>query len=159
MHWFFGFVGLALVVAGVAGAILPLLPGTPLIVAGAVIHKLAFPGVLSWWMIAVLAVLAVLAQILEHLGSLAGAKWGGAGAWGLAGAGVGILVGLFFGLPGLLAGPVAGALLAEVLFAKKSWREAAQAGLGAGLGFLGGSVAELGIALMMALLVLLDLIF
>lgn len=159
MDWFFGFVGLALVVIGVVGTVLPLIPGTPLIVAGAVIHKLAFPGVLNWWLIAVLAVLAVLAQLLEHLGCLVGAKWGGAGVWGLVGAGAGVLVGLFFGLPGLLAGPVAGALLAEVLFAKKSWREAAQASLGAGLGFLGGSVAELGIALVMALLVVLDLFF
>jgi uncharacterized protein YqgC (DUF456 family) len=159
MEWIFGLLGLALVVAGVAGTILPVLPGTPLILAGAVIHKLAFPGVLNWGVVGILAVLMAIALVLKNLGSVLGAKWGGAGTWGLVGAGIGVLVGLFFGLPGLILGPVVGALLAEVLFAKKSWRQAAQAGLGAGLGFLGGSLAELAIALLMALLVVLDMVF
>jgi uncharacterized protein YqgC (DUF456 family) len=66
----------------------------------------------------------------------------------VAGAALGTVVGIFFGLPGLLLGPFAGAILGE-LMAGRDFDQATRAGLGAWLGFLLGSIAKLALAFTM----------
>jgi uncharacterized protein YqgC (DUF456 family) len=142
---------LALVVmlVGVLGAVLPGLPGAPLILVAAVVHKLYFgPAGASGWVLAILAGLTALSVLLDYLASIYGAKRLGATWRGTVGAVVGLLIGVWFGLPGVLLGPFAGAVLFE-LAGGRSWTESGRAGLGAVLGLLVGALGKLACCLAM----------
>ncbi|MCE1228190.1 MAG: DUF456 domain-containing protein [Firmicutes bacterium] len=143
-----------LVLVGLIGAWLPVLPGLPLIAAGALLHKLFLPNVLSWWVVILCLLMALVGLGLDFLSALVAGKLAGASRKGAAGAMVGGVVGLFFNLPGLLLGPFLGAFLAEWAWARRAFKEALKSGLGAGLGFLAGTVGEglLAIALVLVLL-------
>jgi uncharacterized protein YqgC (DUF456 family) len=143
---------------GAAGVVLPVVPGAFLILAGAVAHKLMLPGWLSWWTIGALAVVAVLDRVADILGTVLGARWAGATRWGLAGAAAGGVAGLFFGLPGLLLGPVLGAFCAEVVFARRGMKASARSGVGAGIGFGVSTALKVALALFMVALLAFDLV-
>jgi len=140
----------SLAVLGVAGAILPGLPGAPLILVAAILHRWLMPGYVSGWTIAALAVLAALTVVVDAACGIIGVKRLGGGRWALLGAGVGAALGLFFGPLGLLAGAVAGAALCEMACDRKAWNDALKTGLGAALGVLVGTAARLALALSMA---------
>jgi uncharacterized protein YqgC (DUF456 family) len=142
--------------AGFAGTVVPGLPGAPLMVVGAVVHKLFLPEYLSWWSIAALALAAALSVVVDLACSLGGAKAMGASYWGIAGAGIGAAVGVFGGIPGVLAGAVLGALVFELIGTRKGLGEAAKAGLGAGLGLLASSLGRVAIASGMLAIFLID---
>ena len=139
-------VGLALVALGIAGLVVPALPGALFLVLGVVLIAWAegFERI-GWPTIVIAAVLAALMTIVDWVASLLGAKRMGASAWGLVGAGLGLVVGMFFGLPGILLGPPAGAFALE--FAKDpAFKRAARAGTGVALGFLLGTAGKLALA-------------
>lgn len=139
-----------LIVAGVAGAVLPALPGAPLILVAAILHWWLIPGLVSPWTLVALALLSVLTVVADWaLGALGARKFGGT-KWSLAGAPLGALLGLPFGLAGILAGAVLGAAAFEMLFARREAPDALKAGLGAGLGVIAGTFGRLAIALSMA---------
>ncbi|MBI2386837.1 MAG: DUF456 domain-containing protein [Elusimicrobia bacterium] len=139
-----------LMLAGVAGSVLPALPGAPLILVAAVLHRWLLPGWVSLWTIAALAVLAALTVVVDAACGVFGVQRFGGGRWAMLGAGVGAAVGLFFGPLGLLFGGVAGAVICEMLFDRKALNDALKAGVGAGLGMLVGTILRLGLALFMA---------
>ncbi|MCG6117159.1 MAG: DUF456 domain-containing protein [Aquimonas sp.] len=139
----------AMVLVGVAGTVLPALPGIPLMFAGMLLA--AWVGdfsLLGWPTLTVLVVLTVLSVLADLLAGLMGAKRVGASVWALAGAAVGTVVGLFFGLFGLLLGPFVGALLGE-LIAGGTLRRAAHVGLGTWIGIVIGAVLKVAIAFSM----------
>ena len=128
--------------AGVAGSILPGLPGTPLVLLAAIGHKLYFgPTGAAWWVLVILGGLTVISVLMDYAASIYGAKRLGATWRGAAGAIVGALIGLFFSLPGILLGPFVGAMLFE-LAGGREWKEASRAGVGATLGLLAGAVGK-----------------
>jgi uncharacterized protein YqgC (DUF456 family) len=134
---------LLLMVVGVAGSILPGLPSTPLVLLGAIAHKLYFgPTGVAWWVMTILALITVISLIVDYVASVYGAKRMGATWRGAVGAMVGGLVGLFFNLPGILLGPFVGAVLFE-LAGGREWKEASRAGVGATLGLLAGTIGKL----------------
>ena len=138
--------GLALVALGIAGLVVPALPGALFLVLGVVLIAWAegFERI-GWPTIVIAAVLAALMTIVDWVASLLGAKKMGASAWGLVGAGLGLVVGMFFGLPGILLGPPVGAFALE--FAKDpAFKRAARAGAGVALGFLLGTAGKLALA-------------
>ena len=138
--------GLALVALGIAGLVVPALPGALFLVLGVVLIAWAegFERI-GWPTIVIAAVLAALMTIVDWVASLLGAKRMGASAWGLVGAGLGLVVGMFFGLPGILLGPPVGAFALE--FAKDpQFKRAARAGAGVALGFLLGTAGKLALA-------------
>src|SRR5438874_2704923 len=100
-----------LLAVGLAGTILPFLPGTPLIVLAALVYAVA-----HGWMpitvgrLAVLAFLCVAGYLFHYAAGALGARRVGGSAWSVVGAIVGGIVGLFFGLPGLIIGPPLGAI-------------------------------------------------
>jgi len=138
-----------LLIAGLAGSILPVIPGSPLVLAGALLHKLLFPEATGWWLILVFAAAVVLAVVLEWVGGILGAKYFGSTKWGIIGALVGALVGLFFSLIGVLIGPIIGAVLFEWAFAKKEPKLAGKAGIGVIVGIVGANVTHFVICLLM----------
>jgi hypothetical protein len=138
--------GVALLLVGLAGLLLPALPGMPLLFAGALAVAAAdgFTRI-GWLTLTVIAVLAAGGFLVDHLASLLGARRAGASGWGLAGAVIGLLVGLPFGLPGIVLGPGIGAVVLE--YARdQEFRRAARAGTGVFVGFLVGTVLKYAIA-------------
>jgi uncharacterized protein YqgC (DUF456 family) len=136
---------LLLLGVGFLGVWLPAIPGLPLMALGAFVHKLLVPGVLSWWTVGFFAAAALLGFLVDFAATAITSRRAGATKAGVWGAIVGGLVGLFFGLPGLLLGPVVGAALGELVLSRRSPGDAAKAGVGAGVGVL---VASLGKGLM-----------
>src|SRR5438034_8644520 len=135
---------------GLIGTIAPVLPGTTIILAAAIIHRLMLGAEKSigWKTIVVLLLLTLLSYVFDFLGSYFGAKYFGATKWGAFGAIFGALVGLFFGIIGLFVGPVIGAIAGEFI-AGKRMIDAGRAGWGVVLGSVGRMVAQLIIALAM----------
>ena len=139
----------ALIVLGFAGTLLPALPGAPLVFIGMLLAAWADHFVhVGTFTLVVLGALTVLALIVDFVAGLLGARRVGASRYALIGAALGTVIGLFFGLPGLLFGPFAGALLGE-LGAGATLRQAAGVGFGTWLGFLIGSVVKLGVCFAM----------
>ena len=130
---------------GVMGNVIPGIPGTPLILAGAVGHQLYFAGQgsVGWGWVAVLAAFGLLALGLDYLATLIGAKKLGATWKGMVGAVLGVIVGVFVFPPiGLVVGPFVGAMGFEWAFGREA-RESAKAGVGAVLGLALGVLGKL----------------
>lgn len=138
-----------LLLVGLVGTLLPLLPGTTLILAAAVLHKRMPPATISWGVVGWIACLWVLSLLVDFACVLLGTRLGGGSKWGMAGAGGGAVVGAFVSVPALLLGSVLGAMLAEKLIHGRTLRDTLKAGLGAGLGFLLGSLGRLTCAVTM----------
>ena len=139
----------ALIVLGFAGAVLPVLPGTALVLAGIVlgawIDDFTRVGPVA---LTVVAVLAVLAWVLDYVAAALGARRVGASRQAVIGATLGTVLGLFAGLVGVLVLPLVGAAAGEWLArrdAEQDWR----AGVGTWLGLLAGLLAKLVLAFMM----------
>lgn len=141
--------GGVLIVLGLAGLILPVLPGIPLMYAGLVLLAWAEDFVyVGWFTLALLGALTLLSYGVDFLATALGAKRFGASPRAVTGAALGAVAGLFFGLPGILLGPFVGAVLGE--FSRKATlQEATQAGVGATLGLLFGALLKLALAFTM----------
>ena len=141
---------LALMLAGLVGTVMPLLPGTTIILAAAVMHHFALGADRSvgWWTIAGLVVLTVVSYVLDFVSGAMGAKKFGASRWGAVGGIVGAIVGIFFGLPGIFIGPLAGVLLGELL-GGKGLLPAGKSTWGTLLGTTAGIVAKVVIGTVM----------
>jgi hypothetical protein len=138
-----------LVLAGVLGTVLPVLPGALLVFAGLFLAAWAqdFTRV-GMWGLAIIGALMALSFAVDLIASMLGAKRVGASPKALIGAAVGGMAGLFFGLPGILLGPFIGAVLGE-LIARGGFAQAARVGVGTWLGLLVAAVAKLVIAFLM----------
>ncbi|MDR1679860.1 MAG: DUF456 domain-containing protein [Prevotellaceae bacterium] len=123
---------------GFVGCIAPALPGPPISWLGLLLLKFSsFGAEVSWVWIAVLAAVVIVVTVLDYIVPVWGTKkFGGtkAGSWG---AGVGILIGMFFAPLGIIIGPFLGAFAFELL-AGKSSKHSLKAAFGAFLGFLFG---------------------
>ena len=138
-----------LVVIGLAGTILPALPGVPLVFMGLLVA--AWIGdfqKIGWPTLTLLAVLTALAVAADLIATLLGAKRAGASTHALFGAAIGSIVGLFFGLIGILVFPFIGAVVGE-LIARQRLNQAARVGLATWLGMLIGALAKLSLAITM----------
>jgi uncharacterized protein len=143
---------------GLLGSVLPLLPGPPVIVAAAIAHRLYFGEASAGTLVlAVLAALMLFTLLTDYLATMVGARKLGATWRGVVGALVGGLVGLFFGLPGILVGPFLGALLLE-LAGGRELGAAAKAGAGAVLGLVGAAIVRVSCCVAMILLFAFDVI-
>lgn len=138
-----------LALIGIAGVILPALPGLPLVFAGMLLAAWAngFQEI-SGWTIGVLGVLTLLSIGIDFFATAMGAKRVGASRLALIGAVVGTVAGLFFGPVGLLAGPFIGALAGELIHGREMM-QATKVGLGTWLGIVVGVVLKLGLAFAM----------
>ena len=139
----------ALMLTGLVGSFVPLLPGTPLIFAGALVHALATDfNPIGAWRLLILGVLTALAFAIDYVAGAVGARKFGGSLWAVAGAVVGGVVGLFFGPPGLLIGPVIGAVAGELLKSGDP-EHSLKAGFGALVGMTLGLLARFALAFTM----------
>ena len=141
---------LLLMLTGLLGTVLPLLPGTTIILGAAILHHVALgeAASVSWWTIAGLAVLTVLSFIIDFASGSLGAKWFGATRWGALGGLLGAIVGVFFFPLGLFLGPMAGVLIGEIL-GGKDLLPATKSTWGTFLGTTAGIIGRVIIAILM----------
>ena len=153
MQLFWWLITIVLFAVGLIGTVVPVFPGTTVILAAAIIHRwmLGPEKSIGWRALAVLVVLTLASYAIDVVSGYFGAKYFGATKWGTFGAIVGALVGLFFGIVGLFIGPVLGAIVGEFI-AGKRMIDAGRAGWGSLLGNLGGMIGRLIIALAMILI-------
>jgi uncharacterized protein len=150
MELFWWSVVVVLFAVGLIGTVLPVFPGTIVILVAALLHRIMLgPGKsVGWVTIAILAILTLAAYALDFLSGYFGARYFGATKWGMFGALIGAVIGIFFGIVGLFVGPVIGAILGEFI-AGKRMIDAGRAGWGSLLGNLGAMIGKLLIALVM----------
>ena len=149
---------ISLLLAGLVGCVLPVLPGHLILLIGAVGHRLMLgqEAGLQWWSFAILVLLMAISQTFEMVSGAAGAKWFGGTRWGAVGALVGSVAGLFFLPIGLLLGPLVGAFVCEMAFAKKQTRPAAISGVGSVVGTLAGMGFKIAVGILMVAWFFLD---
>jgi uncharacterized protein YqgC (DUF456 family) len=142
-------VAVVLVLVGLAGTVLPVLPGALLVFAGLFIAAwtdgFARVGTVA---LVIIGALGALSFVADFVATLLGAKRVGASPQALVGATVGGIAGIFLGLPGMILGPFMGAVLGELL-ARRRIVQATKVGLGTWLGLVAAAVAKLVLAFMM----------
>ncbi len=146
---FYLVVAVLLVVAGVVGTVVPVLPGTLLVFGGLFIAAWAQDFVRVGLVgLSIIGALMLLSFAVDFVASVMGAKRVGASPRALLGAALGGLVGLFFGIPGLVLGPFVGAFLGE-LWARGGLAQAGKVGVGTWLGLVFAAIAKVVIAFLM----------
>jgi len=137
---------LILVGVGIAGTLIPGLPGTPLVFGGLLLAAWAdgFQSV-GVGTVMILAAMTVLAFCVDFISSSLGARRAGASREAVVGAALGTLVGIFFGFAGIILGPFAGAVIGEFM-ARRNLGQAGIAGVATWIGFILG----IGVKLMLA---------
>jgi uncharacterized protein YqgC (DUF456 family) len=138
-----------LMAAGLVGAALPVLPGTPLILAGALIYAIAtdFTPV-GLGRLGVLTALALAGAVAGAVAGSVGARRAGGSRRAALGAMLGLVVGVFTAPIGLVVGPVAGAILGELTHARPLG-DSVRAGIGTLIGLVVGAVAHVAVAAVM----------
>ena len=142
---------------GLIGTVLPIVPGTTIILVAAVGHRLlvgAEKG-MNWWTIAILVGLTLVSYAIDFAAGYVGAKYFGATRWGVIGAIIGGIAGIFTGFVTLLVLPIVGAIVGEMIAGKKLVN-AGKAGWGTLLGNLAGMISKLAIGLAMIVLFLMN---
>jgi uncharacterized protein YqgC (DUF456 family) len=148
-----------LILGGLAGTVLPMLPGIPMIFGGiwlaAAVDGYRHLG--TGWLV-VIGVLGALGVAVDFIAGAMGARRVGASPRALWGATIGTVVGMFLGIPGLILGPFVGALLGE-LSAGTSALRSAHVGAGTWIGLLAGTLVKLVISFLMVGLFALAMLF
>ncbi len=155
-------VAFALVAVGLAGTVLPMLPGTVLVLAGLVLGAWIDDfGRVSGWTLGFIGLLAALAWATDYLAAMLGAKRAGASPLALLGAALGTVLGVFTGFVGLLFMPLAGAMLGEYWTLQRrqggfaglnhdaAGRQAVRVGVATWVGLLLGTVVKLVLVFLM----------
>lgn len=139
----------ALILLGLAGTVLPALPGTLFVWAGIVLAAWidGFTRI-GWGSVTAVSVLAVLAWGLDYASGLLGARKAGASRQAIVGAALGTVAGIFMGLVGVLFMPFVGAAIGEYLARRESER-AVKVGLATWLGIMAGLAAKVVLAFIM----------
>lgn len=139
----------ALVLVGLAGTVLPAVPGVPIMLLGMVVAAWAddFTRIGPVTLV-ILSALTLLSFVAEFAAAALGAQRVGASRQAVAGAALGTLAGAMLGLPGLIAGPFVGAVAGE-LIARRGMPRAMHVGVAAWIGFIVGTLAKLAVAFTM----------
>ena len=139
-----------LMLLGLAGSILPILPGPPLSFIGLFLLALLkhFSPPLPPTLVIILAIVTILVIVMDYIIPLLGAKKYGASKWGVWGSVLGMAIGIFWSPFGMLLGAFIGAVVVEWLVGKTKG-EALRAGWGVVMGTLFATILRLGVAGMM----------
>ena len=142
MDVFLAIVGTICIITGVLGSFLPILPGPPVGYVGILLlHFTGYAQFGTRFLILFAALTAVVA-VLDYIIPVWGTKQFGGSKYGTRGAAIGVLIGLFFGPPGIILGPFIGAVLGEIISGRKS-SEAFRAGFGSFIGFVAGTLMKI----------------
>lgn len=133
--------GILCLIVGLAGCILPMIPGPPVAYAGLLLLHFTDKAQFSTTQLLLWLAAVVLVQILDYFAPMLGSKYSGGSRWGTRGCLIGTIVGLFFMPWGIILGPFLGAFAGELMGGSKT-DQALKSGLGSLLGFLLGTVVK-----------------
>jgi hypothetical protein len=138
-----------LVVVGLAGSVLPALPGVPLVFGGLLVAAWAgdFQRV-GWITLTLLGLMTLGSFVIDFAATAMGAKRVGATKLAIVGAALGTVAGVFLGIPGLILGPFVGAVAGEML-SHGEFKQATRAGVATWVGLLFGTLAKLALVFTM----------
>jgi len=153
MEWLCITIGIVLVLAGLVGAVIPVLPGPPLSFIALVLLQFTDPAPFTARFMVVMGLIMALVTILDYIVPIYGTKKLGGSKQGVRGSTIGLIVGVFvlpalgimlgpFGLLGIILGPFIGAYIGETRSGKSS-DQALKAAFGSFLGFLAGTFMKL----------------
>lgn len=143
MDYFLIITGIVFLLTGLAGCILPVLPGPPISYAGLLLLHFTERYEFSGRFLIVWALITVAVTVLDYMIPVLGAKKYGASKAGIWGSIIGLFIGLFILPPfGIILGPFIGAVAGEYTAGKQS-NEAFRAGFGSFMGFMGGILIKL----------------
>jgi len=135
-----------LVIIGIIGCMVPVIPGPPLSFAGLLILHFTPFAEYSKTLLLILGAVSIIVAVFDYLVPIWGTKKFGGSKYGIRGATIGLIVGLFFGPPGIIIGPFIGAVLGELSY-KNNFNYAMRAGLGSLIGFMAGIGLKLAVSL------------
>lgn len=134
--------GVLLMIAGLAGCVLPFLPGPPLCFVGLLLQQLKTDPPFSATFLWIWAAVTVVVTLLDYVIPLYGTKKFGGTRYGVWGCTLGLIAGFFFGPLGIIIGPFVGAFIGEMM-ANANTHQALRAAVGSFVGFLLGTVLKL----------------
>jgi uncharacterized protein YqgC (DUF456 family) len=137
--------GIILMILGIIGCLVPVLPGPPLSFLGLIFLHLSRFGQFSKTTLITLGIIAVIATVMDYVVPVWGTRKFGGSKYGARGATVGLIIGFFLGPMGIIVGPLIGAFVGEMIF-KDDIHYAARAGFGSLLGFLTGIGLKLAVS-------------
>jgi len=155
----FWIIAVIFILIGLAGTVIPAIPGTPLMYAGFLLAAWIdnFQRI-GWITLIILGVLTLFSLGVDLLATSFGAKRMGASRSAIIGAIIGFFIGIFFGFPGLLIIPFLGAVIGEYIH-RSNWAEAGKIGFGTWLGLAFGFAMKVSIAFTMLGIFILSFIF
>ena len=129
--------GILLMILGIIGCLVPVLPGPPFSFLGIIFLHLSKFGHFTNIALITMGGIALVVTILDYVVPVWGTKKFGGSKYGIRGATIGLVIGLFLGPLGLIIGPLLGAFAGELIF-KDDINYALKAGFGSLVGFLTG---------------------
>ncbi len=152
-------IAVLMILIGIVGTVLPALPGVVLVFAGITLAAwIDSFAMISAWTIGVLAVLALIGFLVDYLSTVLFARRAGATRYGIIGAAIGTVAGIFFGLLGIIIFPLIGAFAGEFL-ARRDALRAGRIGLSTWVGLLVAAVVKIAIVFTMLGIFIAALIF
>lgn len=148
MEWLWIVLGFVLVVVGLAGSLLPALPGPPVAFLGLLLQQLRDPNPFTTKFLLLWLALTLVVVVLDYYVPIWGTKKFGGTKYGMWGCTIGFLAAFWMGPLGVVVGPFVGAFIGEMIADQNSQR-ALRAAMGAFLGFLGGSLIKILVCVLM----------
>ena len=147
--------GAVCLLVGIAGCVLPVLPGVPLAYGGLVLLHFTDKVDFSWQFLTIWGEVTVVVQVLDYFIPAWGTKKFGGSKWGVWGSTIGLFVGLMMGPMGIIIGPFLGAVIGELMYfnrhppgndsqaSNSNFNKALRAGFGSFIGLLAGTLLKL----------------
>jgi uncharacterized protein YqgC (DUF456 family) len=140
--------GIILMILGIIGCLVPVLPGPPLSFLGLLLLHFTRFGHFTGWTLITFASISIAVSVLDYLVPVRGTRKFGGSKYGTRGAAIGLVIGLFLGPVGIIVGPLIGAFVGEMIF-RDDVKYALKAGFGSLIGFLAGVGLKLAASLIM----------
>jgi len=148
MDTFLLITGFLLMIIGIVGSLLPVLPGPPTGWVGLLLLYMTSIVTMDKWFLGITLVIAIIITILDYVIPAMGTKKSGGTKYGMWGTTIGLIVGLFSPIPlGFLIGAFLGAFIGEMMYDSQDTKRATKAAFGSFLGFLTSTFIKLGISL------------
>ena len=135
--YLFLILGIILMLIGIIGCLVPVLPGPPFSFLGLILLQLSRFGQFTTSTLVTLGIITVLVTVVDYIVPVWGTRRFGGSKYGTRGATIGLIIGFFLGPLGIILGPLIGAFVGEMIF-KDDMAYAFKAGFGSLLGFLTG---------------------
>lgn len=137
LDYFLLALAIVFIIIGIIGCLVPVLPGPPLSFAGILILHFTDFAEFRVNLLVILGIIAVIVAVFDYVVPIWGTKKFGGTKYGIRGATIGLVVGLFFGPPGIIIGPFLGAVIGEMIY-RGDFNYAIRAGFGSLIGFMAG---------------------